>query len=228
MATCGFGWLTEPSNPTSLSGYVRLGTKTSSGQLSRSACRSVRDGLSPAGTLDEANGCPAGSANTPSPSSLVAPRPSVRRRVGNTLDDDVEVHLLRDGRVRPGRRTMVRSELKREPRGRVISRDDREIVACMGDRVAQERRVEPRECSRVRTVEDDVVQASVHALNGLSRRPQLPRSARTSQRSEARHTAAFRRCGRPDLLERKSAFQGYARDTEVPMCESRDLTCESV
>jgi hypothetical protein len=34
--------------------------------------------------------------------------------------------------------------------------------------VVQERGVEPRECSRVRTVEDDVVQASVHALNGLS------------------------------------------------------------
>src|SRR5450759_1126702 len=46
--------------------------------------------------------------------------------------------------------------------------------------------------------------------------------------STLRLFAAFRRCGRPDLLERKSAFQGYARDTEVPMCESRDLTCESV
>jgi hypothetical protein len=102
----------------------------------------------------------------------------VRRRVGDALDHDVEVHLLRDGRVRPGRRTMVRSELEREPRGRVISRDDHEIVACLGDRVVQERGVEPRECSRVRTVEDDVVQASVHALNGLSRRPQLPRRVR--------------------------------------------------
>jgi len=99
----------------------------------------------------------------------------VRCRVGDTLDHDVEVHLLRDGGVRPGRRTMVRSELECEPRGRVISRDDHEFVACVGDSVVQERGVEPRECSRVGTVEDDVVQASVHALNGLSRRKQLRR-----------------------------------------------------
>ena len=102
----------------------------------------------------------------------------VRRRVGDTLDHDVEVHLLRDGRVRPGRRTMVRSELEREPGGRVVGRDDHEIVACVGDRVVQECGVEPRERSRVRTVEDDVVQASAHALNGPSRRPQLPHTAR--------------------------------------------------
>ena len=37
----------------------------------------------------------------------------VRRRLGDTLDHDVEVHLLRDGSVRPGRRTMVVSELER-------------------------------------------------------------------------------------------------------------------
>ena len=98
----------------------------------------------------------------------------VRRRVGDTLDHDVEVHLLRDGRVRPGRRAMVRSELEREPRGRVIGRDDHEIVARVGDRMVQECGVEPREHSRVGTVENDVVQASVHALNRPIRRPQLP------------------------------------------------------
>jgi hypothetical protein len=38
----------------------------------------------------------------------------------------------------------------------------------------QEGGVEPRESSRVRTVEDDVVQASAHAFNGLSRVPPLP------------------------------------------------------
>lgn len=100
----------------------------------------------------------------------------VRRRVGDTLDHDVEVHLLRDGRVRPGRRTMVRSELEREPGGRAVGRDDHELVACVRDRVVQECGVEPRERSWVRTVEDDVVQASAHALNGLSRQ-QLPHSA---------------------------------------------------
>jgi hypothetical protein len=44
--------------------------------------------------------------------------------------------------------------------------------------MVQERGVEPRECSRVGTVEDDVVQASAHALNDLSRRPQMPRRVR--------------------------------------------------
>jgi hypothetical protein len=45
----------------------------------------------------------------------------VRRRVGDTLDHDVEVHLLWDGRVRPGRCAMVRSELEREAGGRVVA-----------------------------------------------------------------------------------------------------------
>jgi len=143
--------------------------------ISRCACRSVRDGLSPAGTLDEAEWMPGRISKHSFAVELGrAQTKHVRRRVGDTLDHDVEVHLLRDGRVRPGRRAMVRSELEREPRRRVTSRDDHEIVACVGDRVVQERGVEPRECSRVRTVEDDVVQASVHALNGLSRRPQMP------------------------------------------------------
>jgi hypothetical protein len=62
----------------------------------------------------------------------------VRRRVGDVLDHDVEVHLPRDGRVRPGRRTMVRSELEREAGGRLVSSDDYEIVACVGDRMFQE------------------------------------------------------------------------------------------
>ena len=105
----------------------------------------------------------------------------VRRRVGDTLDHDVEVHLLRDGRVRPRRRTMVRSELEREAGGRVVSRDDNEIVAGVCDRVVQECRVEPCEPWLVRTVEDDVVQASVHALNGLSRRPQQPQCVRADE-----------------------------------------------
>jgi hypothetical protein len=127
----------------------------------------------------------------------------VRRRIGDTLDHDVEVHLLRDGRVRPGRRTMVRSELEREPRGRVISRGDHEIVACVGDRVVQERGVEPRECTRVRTVQDDVVQASVHALNGLSRRPQLPQSARVEDTGETAHKKYLR------------PFEHWSRDVMV-------------
>ena len=98
----------------------------------------------------------------------------VRRRIGDVLDHDVEVHLLRDGRARPGRRTMARSELERETGGRLVGRDDYEIVAGVGDRMFQECGVEPCEPSRVRTVEDEVVQASAHALNGLIQRPQLP------------------------------------------------------
>src|SRR5665647_251638 len=143
--------------------------------ISRCACRSVRDGRSPAGTLDEAKWMPGRiSKHAFAVEFGRAKTKHVRRRVGDTLDHDVEVHLLRDGRVRPGRRTMVGSELEREAGGRLVSRDDYEIVACVGDRMVQECGVEPCEPSRVRTVEDDVVQASAHALNGLIRRPQLP------------------------------------------------------
>jgi catechol 2,3-dioxygenase-like lactoylglutathione lyase family enzyme len=72
---------------------------------------------------------------------------------------------------------MVRSELERQPGGRVVGRDDHEVVACIGDRLAKDRGVEPRERSRVRTVEDDVVDASAHAPNALSRRPSFAAGA---------------------------------------------------
>lgn len=67
----------------------------------------------------------------------------VRRRVDDTFDHDVEMYLLLDGRVRPGRRTMARSELEREPGGRAVGRDDDEFVACVRDRMVQECRVSP-------------------------------------------------------------------------------------
>ena len=100
----------------------------------------------------------------------------MRCRVGDTLDHDVEVHLLRDGCIRPGRQTMARSELEPESGGCVVGRHDNESVACVGDRMVQECGVEPCEPSRVGTVENDVVQASEHAFNGLRRRLQLAAS----------------------------------------------------
>src|SRR5664280_3560647 len=88
--------------------------------ISRCACRSVRDGLSPAGTLDEAKWVAGRISKHPFAVKFgCAETKHVRRRVGDTLDHDVEVHLLRDGRVRPGRRTMVGSELEREAGGRL-------------------------------------------------------------------------------------------------------------
>ncbi len=86
----------------------------------------------------------------------------VRRRVSDVPDHDFEVHLLGDGRVRPGRRTMVGSKLEREPRGSVVGRDDHEIVAVVRDRPVEECGVEPREPCWVRAVEDDVMQTSAH------------------------------------------------------------------
>ena len=64
--------------------------------------------------------------------------------------------------------TMVRSELEREPGGRVAGVDDHEIGTCVSDRVVQECGVEPHERSRVWAVEDDVVQASAVCLRMIS------------------------------------------------------------
>ena len=100
------------------------------------SCRSVRDRRSPAGTRDETKWMPSRIRKHSFAIELgCAKTKHVGRRIGDTLDHDVEVHLLRDGPVRPGRHTMVRRELEREPRGRVIGRDNHEIVASVGHRV---------------------------------------------------------------------------------------------
>ena len=125
------------------------------------------DGLSPASTLDDAEWMPCrinrhGFATQPSD----AETKHVRRDDGDpdadadadadADDHDVEVCLRRDGRVRPGRRSITRSEPEPEPAGCVVCRDDREIVAvkrpcrlwdprgdctCLGDDCGRERLV---------------------------------------------------------------------------------------
>ena len=84
--------------------------------ICRCGCRSVRDGLRPAGALDQAEWMPGRISKHSFAVELGrAQTKHVRCRVGDTFDHDVEVHLLRDGGVRPGRRTMVRSELNASP-----------------------------------------------------------------------------------------------------------------
>lgn len=85
-------------------------------------------------------------------------------RGADVLDHDVEVHLLRDGRARPRRRTMIGGELECELGCRVVLCDDDEIVAVVGDRLAQQRGVEPCESSEIGAVKDAMVQPSVQAF----------------------------------------------------------------
>jgi hypothetical protein len=79
------------------------------------------------------------------------------------------VHLLRPGRIRPGRRLVAGRELKRQPGRGVVCRHDHEIVAAVGDRLAEQSGVEGGERQRVGAVDDQVVQSSDHA--GHAARP---------------------------------------------------------
>lgn len=64
------------------------------------------------------------------------------RRSDHILDHDVEMNLLWDDGAWPGRLVVVGGELEREPRARLIVRDDYEIVSCVRDGLAQEGGVE--------------------------------------------------------------------------------------
>jgi len=92
-----------------------------------------------------------------------AERKDTRRRHGDALHHDVEVHLLRDGRVWPGGWAMVGGELKCQSGCRVILGDHDEVFAVIGDGLAQQFRIEPAERSRIWTIEDEVVNSPEHA-----------------------------------------------------------------
>ena len=84
------------------------------------------------------------------------------RGIGNAFDHHIQVHLLRDPRRGPGRRSMVRSVLKGQPRSGVVCGDHNEVFALVGDGQAQESSVEARAPCWVHAVDDNVVQASWH------------------------------------------------------------------
>lgn len=93
-----------------------------------------------------------------------AERKDARRGLGDALDHDVQVHLLRNDRAWPGEWAMIGGELKCQPGCRVVLGDHDEVFAVIGDRLAQQFRIEPCERSRIWTIEDEVVNSSEHAL----------------------------------------------------------------
>lgn len=77
------------------------------------------------------------------------------------VDHDVDVELLRPRRVRPLRRDVVRSKLEGEPRCHVVIEDDDPVIRTIGDRQAEQFRVERCQSVRVGAVDDDVVAAPI-------------------------------------------------------------------
>ncbi len=93
-----------------------------------------------------------------------AERKNARRGLGDALDHDVQVHLLRDDRAWPSGWVMIGGELKCQPGCCVVLGDHDEVFAVMGDGLAQQFRIEPCKRSRIWAIEDEVVNSSEHAL----------------------------------------------------------------
>lgn len=80
----------------------------------------------------------------------------------NVVDHDIEVSLLRNLWVGPGRRDVIGRALKGDPRRGLIGRDDAEVIASVRDTLSEEERVELREQLRVSAVENHVMQTPDH------------------------------------------------------------------
>lgn len=85
---------------------------------------------------------------------------------GHVLHHDVQVHLLRHGRIRPRRRPVVARELECQARCRIVGSNHNPVVALIGDRLSQQFGVERRERRRVGAVEHHMVQPSDHDCHG--------------------------------------------------------------
>src|SRR6185437_2496943 len=87
--------------------------------------------------------------------------------------------LLGHGRIWPGGRTVIRGELKGQPRRGVAGGHDHPVVAAVRDRLPEQLGVERRQGGRVRAVEHDVMQSSEHAVS-MTRGPDqmMPSSGR--------------------------------------------------
>src|SRR3954452_11842605 len=83
-------------------------------------------------------------------------------RCRNLVDHDIEVSLLRNLWVRPGRRDGLGRELKGDSRRGLIGCNDAEVIASVRDRLSEEERVELREQLRVSAVENHVMQTPDH------------------------------------------------------------------
>lgn len=96
----------------------------------------------------------------------------------DVVDHDIEVDLLRVGRVRPAGRDMVRGALERKPGAVVIDGDDHKVVGAVHYGPAEQGRIKPGQGQRVRAVNHEVVQAPDHADETTTvriARPWLPR-----------------------------------------------------
>ena len=91
-----------------------------------------------------------------------AERKDARAGGGHILDHDVEVNLLGDGGVRPGRRAVAGCELERQAGRGVAGGDNHPVIALVGNGLSQQPRVKPGQRRGVGTVEDHMVQASDH------------------------------------------------------------------
>jgi hypothetical protein len=94
------------------------------------------------------------------------PRPQCQHSFAggvDIIDHDVEVDLLGNARRRPGRRNMVRSQLKGHARRSFASSDDAEVVASVRHRVSQQQGIELRQHGGVTAIKDDVVETPDHS-----------------------------------------------------------------
>ncbi len=84
------------------------------------------------------------------------------RGLGWVFDHDVQVHLLRNSRVGPGRRPVVRCQLEREPRVPLTGRHDYPVLAAVRDWLPEQGGVELSEPVRVWAVHHHMVHPADH------------------------------------------------------------------
>ena len=124
------------------------------------------DGWSPSRTANQAEGV-AGWVGVHVVAMRQAPS-SQRQDTGLGGDEivhhDVEVELLRPGRVGPSRRLVTGCELESEPRRRVVFGNHHPVIGLVGHRQSDQLGVEGSQGCRVWAVDDHVVSTSDHFL----------------------------------------------------------------
>jgi hypothetical protein len=93
---------------------------------------------------------------------------NLRFRFPDVFDHYVEMKLLGPLGIRPPGCSVVRSQLKRDPGGRIAGGDHHPVVALVCDRQSEKLGVEGGEPLRVGTVDDHVVESADHGLRCAS------------------------------------------------------------
>jgi hypothetical protein len=105
----------------------------------------------------------------PSPGRRIAPEGEhLRLGLIDVVDHDVDMELLREGRVGPARRLVVGGVLEAQADGPAVADID-PVPIHPGDRQAQQLRIEPRQRPRIWTVEHHTSQSTDHLRSFLSR-----------------------------------------------------------